>query len=456
MTEIKFVTFGCWNSKLCGDNDNPVSFVTKALKIFSEEEKINYLIVTGDNYYPIKNKNINLTQDDTDVVNPKIINKTILESGFNCLPNIPTYLLWGNHDLDNSNKKLRVYNGVPSSLIDPFDKTIANVNDPALLVKQAQPCSILNLEMDYASQIKQNIIKFPGRKLVMTKYDENTNTFILMLDTTMYSIGKKDKNDVLTCYKKILGVSDIDLQGIKDIQEHVVEEIIRDEILPNYRIENLIIVGHHPLFCVKRKEENESINDTLDGIPSIYGLLYNKINTPLKRGGRNLNYYYLCADLHSYQNGTLRINGKNGQESMLLEEYIVGTGGTKLDPILKNNGNRTEEFRDDESNVLAIYEMHTNEKTHGFLECSLKLAGPPVFNFIPVETPETIGKDHGENVGDIGGGVESESKRKKRNFSIKKKKTIKRSKKEKKMSKRKLTRKTSSKRTKYKGNKQKY
>ena len=293
MTEVKFVTFGCWNSKLCGDNDNPVSFVTKALKIFSEEGKINYLIITGDNYYPIKNKNVNLTGNDHDIVNPKIINKTLLESGFNCLPDVPTYLLWGNHDLDNSNKKLRIYNGVPSSLIDPFDKTIANVNDPAVFVKQAQPCSILNLEMDYALQIKPNIIKLPGRKLVMTKYDENTNTFILMLDTTMYSIGKKDKNDVLTCYKKILGVSDIDLQGIKDIQESLVEEIILDKIIPNDRIENLIIVGHHPLFCVKRKEENESINDTLDGIPSIYGLFYNKINTPLKRGGKNLNYYYL-------------------------------------------------------------------------------------------------------------------------------------------------------------------
>jgi hypothetical protein len=409
MEESKFVLFGCWNSRLCGDNDNSVSIVTRALRDYAPSHGVQYLIVAGDNYYPIKNKKI---KDD---VKRKVINKTLLESGFRCLPEMPTYLLWGNHDLDNSDKLL-VYNREPTLPNEPFDETIINISDPTLLDAQAKPCTILDLELDYV-RTKPNII-IPGNNLVLTKYDEGTNTFIIMLDTTMYEIGKKDKNRVTECYRKFLGIPGIDLQGVKNIQEAEITRIITDMIIPNERIENLIIVGHHPLFSVKRKEEKDGGKDIIDGMPGIYGVLYNKINLPLRNAQKYLKYFYLCADLHSYQMGTLYIKPGPGQGSgdMVITQYISGTGGTKLDPMLQHNGLRTEFFTDDEGKVLAVYKMETNRKTHGFLECSIKRAGPPLFKFIPVATPESMPSAGG-------------ARRRKRRNSTKKRKNSKRSRK---------------------------
>ena len=41
--------------------------------------------------------------------------------------------------------------------------------------------------------------------------------------------------------------------------------------------------------------------------------------------GDTVNYNYLCADLHLHQEGYVKIN------DMVINQYIVGTGGTKLD-----------------------------------------------------------------------------------------------------------------------------
>ena len=46
--------------------------------------------------------------------------------------------------------------------------------------------------------------------------------------------------------------------------------------------------------------------------------------------GAAVNYYYLCADLHLYQEGTIVLPTEAGPE-MRINQYIVGTGGTKLD-----------------------------------------------------------------------------------------------------------------------------
>ena len=96
----KFIHFGCWNYDKCGGN-NPVTAVTRAVTEETERREIEYVIVAGDNYYPIKNKR----QANGKL---KLINPSMLASGFDCLPNIETYVLFGNHDLDNS-KSLRLY-----------------------------------------------------------------------------------------------------------------------------------------------------------------------------------------------------------------------------------------------------------------------------------------------------------------------------------------------------------
>ncbi len=52
-TETKFVTFGCWNEDCCGEDTAVVRVLNK---INDEDSDASFFIVTGDNYYPKKDK----------------------------------------------------------------------------------------------------------------------------------------------------------------------------------------------------------------------------------------------------------------------------------------------------------------------------------------------------------------------------------------------------------------
>jgi hypothetical protein len=52
MTSYSFITFGCWNKS--GDAMNNV--MNKLKEYTQSEESVNRIIVTGDNYYPLKEK----------------------------------------------------------------------------------------------------------------------------------------------------------------------------------------------------------------------------------------------------------------------------------------------------------------------------------------------------------------------------------------------------------------
>jgi len=380
---IKFIQFGCWNQKFCGDNGNPVSLVAAKVKeAISSDQQIKYLIVSGDNYYPIKNKVINLNENPEEreiedlKIEPKIINKKLLESGFNCLPDIPIYLLWGNHDLDNNNA-LRIYNTVIGET--PDVKKIEMLTNQSQLTAPRN-CEILQSELEYLST-KSNIkVPDPRINLVTTRYDESTNTIVLMIDTTMYDITDKDKNNNLICYKQYYANSNLTVTTLISMQEAQIDEIIRDTIIPNQLIKNIIIVGHHPLLYIKNKKGKDKIED----LSKMFGMLYNKINVPLKSSGRIVDYFYLCSDYHNYQKGRVEIVGSAG--NMLINQYIVGTGGTKLDDPLVDNSPRAIELKPKGNpTAIAIYNFEEDMNSHGFLECSMKMQGAPNFNFTPVQ-----------------------------------------------------------------------
>ena len=54
--KLNFITFGCWNEFYCNTNtpNNGLSLVMKAL--LDDEEIPEFYIVSGDNYYPKKEK----------------------------------------------------------------------------------------------------------------------------------------------------------------------------------------------------------------------------------------------------------------------------------------------------------------------------------------------------------------------------------------------------------------
>ena len=113
------------------------------------------------------------------------------------------------------------------------------------------------------------------------------------------------------------------------------------------------------------------------------------------------NYYYLCADLHLYQAGTIIITNTRDDTSknkMLIHQYIVGTGGTKLDdsPFLQAASFPLDDelaFSNDE--LTVNYTMadeqkriaHNTSKKYGFLSCVLKRSNM-YFTFIDTEGQE--------------------------------------------------------------------
>ena len=89
----------------------------------------------------------------------------------------------------------------------------------------------------------------------------------------------------------------------------------------------------------------------------------------------NVKYYYICADLHNYQIGTVTIESTIGGENMTINQYIVGTGGTDLDtdPLLDVAPFPVVPFV---SGTNRVHYSMTDEEKHickgvkyGFLEC---------------------------------------------------------------------------------------
>jgi len=96
--------------------------------------------------------------------------------------------------------------------------------------------------------------------------------------------------------------------------------------------------------------------------PELNNILYDNIYNELK--ARDINYYYLCADLHQYQSGNIKINN-----NMNIKQYIVGTAGAKKDEVNKDllfttpqTLENIEYFMDDDDKINM-----TNE--NGYLKC---------------------------------------------------------------------------------------
>ena len=180
----------------------------------------------------------------------------------------------------------------------------------------------------------------------------------------MYS---DDIKKFMQCYSEFLERRFETPQELIEFQNSQIYEAINRY---SGRINNILIIGHHPISGYKFKEEKNE-----DGlvIPAHIELLSDiiKFNTVLKEiyriaGGNDVNYYYLCADLHMYQEGDISLT--TNDSNMIIKQYIVGTGGTKLDDVIPDN----IEF----PTMPGIsYTMNRVEYDCGFLECKIEEEG---------------------------------------------------------------------------------
>jgi hypothetical protein len=207
-------------------------------------------------------------------------------------------MVLGNHDLETNviDKKPYYIDSVIPENLEPVGS-----------------CYIVENEKRITGNIDK--IKFQLNNSIMF----GEKTLILMIDTSMYD--DDDAPEFKVCYNKF-NVNNDELSVIREKQRAFINETIEQHKSEN--IQNLIIVGHHPITAVKIKKSNiliEPFKEFLNVLLSI------------PREGFNPKYYYLCADLHSYQIGNADITDTTNNKTIGITQYVVGTGGTKLDPL---------------------------------------------------------------------------------------------------------------------------
>jgi len=329
MTINKFVHFGCWNNL---NKKGNLSKVMNALNNYLEQQQdVNLIVVSGDNYYPDKKK------IDNDKKKKIIFTDKLIE-GFNLLPkNIEIDMILGNHDLEN----------------DPSGEELF-VNDNGNEYPERGSCEITKLEKKASKQNPNiNFNLFKSRMLT-------PHTLIILVDSSMY-YNDIDAQDFFSCYNEFSEIDHGSLENLRNYQN----QFIYDTVSQHQNIKNLIFVGHHPITGFKMKKgKNKLMND----IPNFYEVLKNVYD--ITSSNFDIKYYYLCADYHSYQSGNVILNFKDGNKMEILQ-YICGTGGTELDDDLNYSDDNLNRLNIVDSNDLLTlnYSMIENVHNTGFLEC---------------------------------------------------------------------------------------
>ena len=327
---MKFIQFGCWNKYFCNIDDpkvSPISNVMHNIKLKMESSSYDFLIVSGDNYYPetIKSKNKKLKI--------KIFNFTDFISGFNCLSNLPIkkYLLFGNHEYNDT--------VVLKEDVDRINSLPKEKKEEELTKLISHKCKSLIEQKNIASQ-DSNITIFES---VLFNYNDYTNTLLIMIDTTIYDDVKN-----IECYANILGgTDDIDPNSIKSRQQEQILEILTTYI----HASTIIFSGHHPIIWCKNKDEKNKFN-YVEGLISLFSQFEDLLI------GKKI--IYLCADTHIYQKGDVLIKTEN-DNILLIEQHIVGTGGTDLDNLCGISNYKLISSRYLEEQPLTIEGLSTGE-----------------------------------------------------------------------------------------------
>ena len=305
-----FIHFGCWNYKTCPGND--FEQILYNINMLCKQKDYVFLSVAGDNYYPQKNAK-----------KQKFIWLQDLLAGFKCLKNIninKKYILLGNHDV------------TPDKIIND------NIEDTN--------CTILENEINAADPYN----------IITKEHVLLSHTLVIFIDTSFY----EDKSDkYMNCYSKIASYTNKQLNELMELQyNYVINQITNMKS----NIKNIIIIGHHPLTCIKNKKNTDILLKYNNHHSKFIKLLYDAFSIHKDKSN-----YYLCADLHLYQKNEIVINNNNNNNNVAFTQYIVGIGGTKLDELPKiNNTIIDHELAVDDYKIFL--KTYPSVKKHGFLE----------------------------------------------------------------------------------------
>ena len=223
----KFIQLGCWNNMNYDKNNSCIySTMNKLRKYLKEEtEKPNFIVVSGDNYYPDKETILTTKK--------KYIYPKRLIDGFNILKEssniVPIYMLLGNHDLETG------LNDTDNIFMEDLARETPN------------NCTILAEECKIST--KNDDLHYLDFKSI----ELHNNTLLLMIDTNIYTPEAEEK--YLPCYKKFLNDGKLCVEN-KNIEESklTIEKLQTSQFTkistaikncPNDKINNIIITENN-------------------------------------------------------------------------------------------------------------------------------------------------------------------------------------------------------------------
>ena len=412
MSEAKqFLVAGCWgNLNNVGNLKNVLLTLSENIKPKTKQE----VLILGDNYYREKSKE------------KKVTKLNLLTDAFDMLQasagNTPIKMIAGNHDLEKQTIVVDDHGELDtdSCVITKNERSRSEFDD-------------IDLKLWHKVHVADGIC-------------------IVMIDSSAY-LKKKELDKLEPCYKHFDESQTKTADQVrKDHEQNVMDAIYETIADNNGTITKFVLCMHHPVLCLKKnkpekhvpdkkeekkskkeekksKEEDKEKKDEGDK-KSKKGLLF-ELNSDVfnmypflsriyeKLSSNNAKFIVLCADYHLYQHGIIKIN--DGTNEFEIEQYIVGTGGTDLDPEIPrdptsgkvilsancidiSNENGAEQFATqiqydlggDKTSVEAPTENDTppvtyvlNEYTrkHGILSCILHKTKSSKISFEFIEAP---------------------------------------------------------------------
>jgi hypothetical protein len=411
----RFIHFGCWNNL---NKKNNLNGVMQKLKDYIEEtrsEPIKFISISGDNYYPEKVK----TMVEGKEKKQKTIIKERLDSGFDCLPSgdFEYVMIMGNHDLETNlyineqdketncsilrseldkksdiclfNSKVIQFEEHQSSLCLFLDTSIYDHSDNVKYLS----CYKIFIELNPSQfkeelkLLKKELMKTPNipditnfKEWVMETVDdveEDPSTYMYDESLAMNMYTLRTTGTVPPALILLNDTTDLMVLFILYLQKQYVKKQIT-ELKEKGLIKNIIMIGHHPIVCIKKKEkDDESFNTSLTSdIHILFNDFFHSSVVSMFDITDQPTYYYLCADLHLYQSGTITLHPSD----IVIHQYVVGTGGTPLDEEITEEDISTLTT----TNLSPYIEYEIKDKLHefGFLNCTISPDHSIQFDFI--------------------------------------------------------------------------
>ena len=340
----KFVFFGCWNEGVCNIDEIPntkgygMSHVMKALiegAAEGDDDKPDFYIIGGDNYYPNKVKK-----------KYNVFNRSDFISGFDCASKLhtetgkPVHMLMGNHDLQ-------------------YENSLHNPDGGKALGK----CTIIENQVEYNNS-NDNIFNFNlNSENVRETLNSINDTLILYITPTIYTEKVNEVAECFNIYNSEYGEKDMDIHQIIAAEKFRVETDIKNyEKFKGGPPKNIIVIGHEPIASLSFKKGVKRFAPlTREGI-ELLTYIYGYWETD------GIEKYYICADIHNYQKGIVNIPGiEKGGEPQSITQYVVGTGGTGLDKYCGEEGARLGSSADEDVSIVV---ETCNQGSFGYLECT--------------------------------------------------------------------------------------